>query len=154
MRAEPYRDSIHIAAEPAVVFTYFIEADALIRWLGDSAVLEPRPGGRFTVFVGESAIEGRYVELDPPRRLVISWGRGASAKFPPESSVLEVTLTPEDGGTRVEIVHSGLPDFEATKHAAGWRYYLTRLAVAAGEVQPLCTRPDAPACTTGGVAAG
>jgi len=106
--------------------------------MGERAVLDPRPGGEFTLFFGSNAVRGRYLELDRPRRLVISWGRGGSAEFPPEASTLEVTLEPEGDGTRVSIVHSGLPEPEAPKHAAGWRSYLVRLAaVAPGGERPL-----------------
>lgn len=129
MGAEPYRDSIHIAAAPEVVFEYFTNPRALARWLGDRAILDPRPGGRFVVFFGDKSVQGRYLELDPPRRLVISWGREGSPSFPPGTSTLEVTFRPEAGGTRVAIVHSGLPDTEAPRHALGWRHYLGRLSV-------------------------
>lgn len=44
MTSEPYRGSIHIAAEPHAVFEYFVNPGALIRWMGDEAVLDPRPG--------------------------------------------------------------------------------------------------------------
>lgn len=118
-------------AEPRVVFDYWIRPDAVVRWMGDRAILDPRPGGQFTLFFGNVSVEGRYVELDPPRRLVITWGRGGSQEFPPHASTLEVTLAPEGGGTRVSIVHSGLPDLEAPPHAEGWRYYLPRLGTLA-----------------------
>jgi len=134
--AEPYRDAIHIAAEPEVVFDYFTNAGALARWMGDRAVVDPRPGGQFTIFFGDRRVEGRYVELDRPRRLVISWGRAGSRSFPPGSSVLEVTLTARDGGTLVAIAHSGLPGAERHRHALGWRHYLARLALAAAGGDP------------------
>jgi uncharacterized protein YndB with AHSA1/START domain len=133
MAADPYRDSIYINAEPSVVFDYFTKAEALARWMGDRAILDPRPGGQFIVFFEARAVEGRYVELDAPTRLVISWGRAGSRELAPESSTLEVTLRREGTGTRVDIVHSGLPESEAPRHALGWRHYLSRLArVAAG----------------------
>lgn len=144
MPAEPYRDSILIEAEPAVVFDYFTKPEALVRWMRDRAILDPRPGGRFTLFFDDRAVEGRYVEIDRPRRLVISWGRSGSRELPPHSSTLEVTLTPEAGGTRVAIVHTGLPASEAQRHALGWRYYLARLVVvgAGGNVEPHRTPPE------------
>ncbi len=129
MVAEPYRDSIHIEAEPEVVFDYFTKPEALIRWMGDRAVLDPRPGGEFTIYMGDKRIEGRYVELDRPRRLVIKWGRRGSREMPPESSTLEVLFAREGDGTRVSIIHSGLPTSEAARHQLGWRHYLRRLAV-------------------------
>jgi len=142
--AEEFRDSIHIEAEPTVVFDYFTVPEALVRWIGDDAILDPRPGGQFTLFFGDRAVEGRYVEIDRPRRLVISWGRGGSKTLPPEASTLEVTLTPEAGGTRVAIVHSGLPAFETRRHTLGWRHYLGRLTIVAagGTVEPHRAPPE------------
>ncbi len=144
MAAEPFRDAVFIEATPEEVFTHFTEPEALASWMGDRAVLEPRPGGMFVVFFEERTVEGRYLELDPPRRLVISWGRAGSAEFPPGSSRLEVTLRAEGGGTWVEVVHSGLPEQEAGRHALGWRHYLSRLArTATGEpVEPHRTPPS------------
>ena len=133
MTGTSYRDSIYIDAEPRVVFEYFVDPAALVQWMGDRAILDARPGGRFILFFDERAVEGRYVEIDPPRRVVITWGRARSATFPPGASTLVVTLTPEGRGTRVAIVHSGLPNDELDRHVAGWRHYLMRLAlVAAG----------------------
>jgi len=130
--AEPYRDTIYIAALPEVVFEYFTKPEALVLWMGDSAVLDPRAGGEFTLHFGERCVEGRYLEVDVPRRLVISWGRRGSSSFPPQTSTLEVLLSQEGEGTRVSIVHSGLPDSETTRHALGWRHYLARLGVVSG----------------------
>jgi uncharacterized protein YndB with AHSA1/START domain len=128
-----YRGSIHIAAEPEFIYNYFIKPEALVRWMGDHAILDPRPSGRFTLVLGDRTVEGQYVELDPPHRLVITWGRRGSPTFPPGSSRLEVTFTPEHGGTRVSIVHTGLPASERPRHSLGWQHYLARLAaVAAG----------------------
>lgn len=136
MTSEPYRGSIHIAAEPHAVFEYFVNPGALIRWMGDEAVLDPRPGGQFTLVIGDRTVEGRYLHVEPPRRVVISWGRRGSLKLPPQASILEVDLTEEDGGTRVTIVHSGLPDSELTRHELGWQHYSRRLQIAAGGGDP------------------
>ena len=131
MEAEPYRDSIYIAAAPEAVFDYFIRPELLVRWMGDEAVLEPRPGGLFRLVIGPRTVEGRYVSVDRPHRVVISWGRRGSRQLPPGKSVLEVNLAAEAGGTRVSVVHSGLPDSERPRHALGWRHYLDRLKLAA-----------------------
>ena len=136
MAAEVYRDSVYIDAEPDFVYAYFIKPEALARWMGDRAILDPRPGGRFTLVFGDRTVEGHYVELEPPGRLVITWGRVGSATFPPASSTLVVTFTPEGRGTRVSIVHTGLPAREAPRHARGWQHYLARLARAAAGREP------------------
>jgi uncharacterized protein YndB with AHSA1/START domain len=125
--AEPYRDSIFIEAEAELVFDYFVKPEALVRWMGDRAVLDPRPGGEFTLYIGDRCVEGRYVEVDRPRRIVITWGRRGSHEIPPSSSTLEVSFLAEDNGTRVSIVHTGLPVSEIDRHSLGWRHYLGRL---------------------------
>ncbi len=136
MAAEPYQGSIFIAADPETVFEYFIKAEALVRWLGDAAVLEPYPGGRFSVAFGPRTVEGRYLELDRPRRVVISWGRVGSRELLPGASRLEVDIRPEHNGSRVSIVHSGLPDTERPRHVLGWQHYLVRLIEAAEGAVP------------------
>lgn len=136
MAAEPYRDSILIAAEPDLVFEYFTKPEALVRWMGDRAVLDPRPGGEFTLYFGDRCVEGRYLEIDRPRRLVIGWGRRGSKHFPPSTSTLEVLLVPEDRGTRVHVVHHGLPESEVPRHALGWRHYLARLQILGAGREP------------------
>lgn len=137
MTADPYVDSIHIDADPDVVFDHFTDAGALANWMGDKARVDPRPGGEFSLFFGERCVEGAYVVVERPRRVVISWGRRGSSSFPPATSRLEVVLSPERGGTRVSITHSGLPEVEAQRHALGWQHYLARLsAVAAGADVP------------------
>ncbi len=142
--AEPYRDSIFIDAEPELVFDYFTKPEALVRWMGDRALLDPRPGGEFTLYFGDRCVEGHYVEIDRPRRLVITWGRRGSREMPPFSSTLEVSFVAEGGGTRVDIVHRGLPETEARRHALGWKHYLPRLQ-RAGEgrtPEPHVTPPE------------
>lgn len=133
MGAEVFEGTIFVDAAPEEVFVYFTEPEALAAWMGDRANVEPRPGGRFVLHFEDRVVEGRYVAVDFPRRVVITWGRHGSVRLPPGGSTLEVTLTPEGDGTRVTVVHDGLPPVERTLHAAGWAHYLPRLAaVAAG----------------------
>ena len=136
MAADPYRDSIYVAAPPDVVFDYFTQPDALVQWMGDRAVLDPRPGGEFTLYFEDRCVEGRYAEIDRPRRLVITWGRRGSREMPSFSSTLEVSFAPEAGGTRVSIVHHGLPLSEAARHALGWQHYLGRLQILGSGQKP------------------
>lgn len=56
------------------MFEYFTRPEAIVRWMGDYAVLDPRSGGEFTLDINGVPVRGRYVEVDPPQRLVISWG--------------------------------------------------------------------------------
>ena len=76
-------------------------------------------------------MRGRYLHLDPPHRLLISWGYAGSGRLPPEASTVEIRLTADGGGTRVDLEHRGLPRGERPGHASGWKHYLGRLKPAA-----------------------
>jgi uncharacterized protein YndB with AHSA1/START domain len=128
--ADAIEHDVFIAAEPERVFRYFTRVEDLVRWMGDFAVLDPRPGGEFTVDINGVPVRGRYLELDPPRRLLISWGHAGSDVLPPGASTVEITLVAERGGTTVRLSHRDLPAQEAQVHAAGWPHFLERLAVA------------------------
>jgi len=134
--AEPYATSVHIAAPPEAVFPYLTQADQLVRWMGQHAVLDPEPGGEFAVDVNGMPVRGRYLELDPPHRVVMSWGIAGSDELPPGSTTVEVTLRPVDGGTLLELVHRDLPEHQAERHAIGWGHFVPRLALAGAGDDP------------------
>jgi uncharacterized protein YndB with AHSA1/START domain len=132
MTTEPVIATIVIDAPPERVFQYFTRPAFLLRWMGEHAVLDPSPGGEFSVDIRGVPVRGRYLEVDPPTRLLISWGHAGSDRLPPGASVLEVRLQPTGDATTVTVIHSGLPEPEATNHRQGWHYFLSRLATATG----------------------
>jgi uncharacterized protein YndB with AHSA1/START domain len=131
---------IHEIALPVPVervFEMFTDPRQLVRWIGISADLEPQPGGRFRFeIVPGQFCEGQYVIIDPPGRLVFTWGwTDPGFGLPPGTSRVEVTLTRSgDDGTRLRLVHTGLAGDLGLLHEDGWSRFLARLAaVAAGE---------------------
>lgn len=131
MAADTVTTSVFIDAAPRDVFGYFASADEIVRWMGDRAVLDPRPGGEFSVDIRGVPVRGRFLELEPPNRLLISWGYANSEQLPAGASTVEITLTECNGGTVVHVEHAGLPASERGGHDIGWRHYLARLVVAA-----------------------
>ena len=133
---------IEIAASPETVWEFLVDPEKAVLWMGLAASFDPRPGGLYQVEVipGHTA-RGEFVELDPPRRLVYTWGweptHESAATVPPGSTTVEVELTPRGAGTAVRFVHSGLPsEVSAESHAHGWDHYLERLAVAGAGGDP------------------
>lgn len=132
-----------IAARPETVWEFLVDPAKAERWMGTRVVLDPRPGGEYRVDVipGHTA-SGAVVELDPPRRLVFTWGwepgaDGAAATVPPGSSTVEIELEPDGDGTRLRFTHGNLPTADsATQHTVGWDHYLPRLVTAAGGDDP------------------
>jgi len=125
---------VRIAARPETVFDFWVDPTKLVRWMGKIATLEPRPGGTFRVdYNGHDVVGGEFVEVDRPRRLVLTWGWEAEGDpTPPGASRVEVELEPDgDGGTLLVLRHSRLTPEAGASHSEGWDYFLPRLADAA-----------------------
>jgi uncharacterized protein YndB with AHSA1/START domain len=122
---------IRIQADPATVFAYFTDEKRHVLWLGKQASLDPRPGGVYRCVVNETAtIVGEYVEVEPPYRVVFTWGFAGNQAVPPGSSTVTVTLVPDGAGTVLTLVHTGLPHPALDAHNSGWHGYLNDLAKA------------------------
>ena len=120
---------VRLPVPPAVAWTYWTDPERIVRWMGSRATLEARPGGTVRVEYGNGAVMlGEVVELDPPRRLVLTWGWEDPAEIVrPGESRVEVTFEGTAGGTLVRVRHLGLPESEGAGHAEGWDYFLGRL---------------------------
>jgi len=123
---------VRIDATPETVFGFFVAPAKMARWKGRKAQLDARPGGIYRVEINDQAVaRGEYVEVDPPRRVVFTWGWEGGHPVAPGSSTVEVDLTPDGEGTMLRLTHRGLPDDEIEQHAHGWDHFLPRLEVAA-----------------------
>ncbi|MEO8289400.1 MAG: SRPBCC domain-containing protein [Gaiellaceae bacterium] len=129
---------IRIAAQPDTVFEFFVDPEKMTQWKGRQAELDPRPGGIYRVDISDMAVaRGEYVEVDPPNRVVFTWGwEGISNPVPPGSSRVEIDLVPDGDGTIVRLRHLDLPEDERAIHGQGWEHFLARLAKAAAGEDP------------------
>jgi uncharacterized protein YndB with AHSA1/START domain len=120
---------ITIAARPETVFRLLTDPKEYVRWKGKLAQLEPRADGRFHVdFMNDKdVVDGRFVEVIPSRRVVFTWGWEGNPVVPPGSSTVEIDLEPDGQGTRLRLVHRGLPQEAVPTHAEGWDFFLPRL---------------------------
>ena len=120
---------IWIDAPPEKVYRYLVERDLAASWMGDESWNDPRPGGVFRLNIRGHVTSGEFVELDPPRRVVYTWGwEGDDQIHPPGTTTVEWQLEPEGGGTRVRLRHSGLTDTGVETHGEGWDQFLPALA--------------------------
>jgi uncharacterized protein YndB with AHSA1/START domain len=121
-----------IEAPPATVWRYLTESDHWAEWHGDSAELEARAGGIFSLHMenGMNA-RGQFTELIPFERIQFTWGWVDRPGIPPGSTIVDIALTEEAGGTRLTLTHRNLPADEAAAHRQGWERFLPRMAAAA-----------------------
>ena len=139
-------------APAAAVFAAWTSADALRRWWPagpgwDTPVAEVdvRVGGRLRLVMrnpdgAEFGGEGRYVEIDPPDRLVFTWQWDPGLPEVGEGvQRVEVTFAENsDLTTTVVLVNHGLTEAEEQSHREGWLLSFDNLdqALAEGAAVP------------------
>jgi uncharacterized protein YndB with AHSA1/START domain len=122
MTIAPIRKTVSVAASPERVFALF--TGHMGAWwpkgmtIGASpaveVLIEPHAGGRWFERSEDKAETnwGRVLDWDPPRRLLLAWQIDATWAFDPSfETELELTFTPEAGGTRVDMEHRNLERF-------------------------------------------
>ena len=125
----------HFSASPEVIYRAWLDSAGHSAFTNSKAKVDARVGGVFTAY--EGYISGVTTELVENERIVQRW---RATDFPggyPDSKV-ELTLTPQSGGTRLSLRHSSVPMANAKSYASGWhehywqplRAYLAGLASA------------------------
>ena len=107
--------------------------------MGTEATAEPHSGGLYLVNVTgkQTSHAAGSRRSSPVHRLAYSFGWEGRENVPPESSLIEIDLIDQQGGTLLRMTHSGLCVAQAcTSHEEGWTHYLGRLAVAAAGGDP------------------
>jgi uncharacterized protein YndB with AHSA1/START domain len=133
------RRETHIAAPPATVFAFLTDPEKIISWMGTEAKTEMHPGGLYLLkgVNGRRVARGAFREVVPVHRLAYSFGWEDSDVVTPGSSLVEIDLIDQDGGTLLRMTHSGLPnEAKCEGHDKGWAHYLGRLAMAAAGQNP------------------
>jgi len=120
--------SVRIAAPPGVVFPYFTSPVLITQWIAERADLDAQPGGVFSIDVRGNPARGTFIEVDPPHRVVFTWGIEGDAGLPPGSSFVEVVLEGDVDDTIVTLTHHGLPEAYRASHQEGWTEFLGVLA--------------------------
>jgi uncharacterized protein YndB with AHSA1/START domain len=138
-----------IAASPDVLFAAWLDPASVAAWLRPGGVshtiarIDPVVGGSFQFDMHEPVNEsqprdcgttasnnvyehhGKYLEIDPPRRLVFTW---ASPATQGRDTLVTVEFTVMGGLTEVSITHEQLPENMLAAHTQGWTDGLELLA--------------------------
>lgn len=130
-----------IKASPEKIYKAFTDADLYTAWLppngfvGKVHAMDARVGGHFRMSFytatksWENTFGGTYLELVPNKRIV------HTDKFETDDPSMQgemrvtITLTPQDGGTLLEVLQEGIPAGPAASGAPyGWAQSLDKLA--------------------------
>lgn len=121
-------------ASPARVFAAFTETAQLAQWYGPEGMTtevfenDVRPGGRYALVMrggdGEYHLSGAYEEIDPPKKLVMTW----KWKTGEITSRVLIELIPEGEKTHLRLTHSGFAEAsDAAAHKQGWTSSMNEL---------------------------
>ena len=73
-----------VKGAPETVFEYFTDPEKYSRWQGVEAELDARPGGIFKVTTAPDVrARGKYVAVEPPRRILLTWDSRAPGRRSP-----------------------------------------------------------------------
>jgi uncharacterized protein YndB with AHSA1/START domain len=133
------------------VFEAWIDPELLRQWLtgwrgpGPHAEVDARVGGEFRITTtsriakvlgpmagrtGYAHMIGRYVEIDPPQRLVftLGWEDVPTIHMGREASTVTVEFNEKGEGTEVVLTHEKQPNRRIRAyHSIGWRASLRKL---------------------------
>jgi uncharacterized protein YndB with AHSA1/START domain len=125
--------TVDIASPPERVFRA-LSSKEICEWWGAEGLYrttgwtgDVRVGGRWRASgVGadghEFAVEGEYLEVDPPRKLAHTWKPDWDGGKP---TTVKYRLEAVDGGTRVTVRHEGFDSAESCAgHSTGWERVL------------------------------
>jgi uncharacterized protein YndB with AHSA1/START domain len=105
--------------DPTLTREYFYGTDILSDWT---------PGSRWTSESdGNVSLEGKVVEIDPPRRLVQTFhvhDDDPAASEDPSTVTWELTPLPDGRGTRLQLVHTGQGEATMAYTDGGWEFIL------------------------------
>lgn len=147
VKTEPGADPIivegYFAASPEAVFRAWTDPDTVVKWFGPnpgsalSAEIELQIGGFWRIVLfddGETTMgfEGRYLEIEHNRRLVLSWAKFtdnvSQVPMVRQMSRVEINLEPNGDGTDMRVVHSAIEDPELRiGFSGGWQHGLENL---------------------------
>lgn len=90
--------------------------------MADKLLLDPKVDGFFYWSIQGTPHYGRFTEVKRPARIRHTWMSPNTSGL---ESIVTVTFKKEGIGTRMTLVHSGLPDTDGGRsHAKGWNYFL------------------------------
>ena len=134
---------VEIDAPRDVVWRIVTEARQLAGWLSDEAEIDLRPGGAMLLtWHGHGVYRARVERVEPPHTFAFRWVlRDGEEPVEGGSTLVVMTLTPTEAGTRLKVVESGFSDLiwpeperarYAGQNADGWIRELDELRAYAG----------------------
>ena len=122
-------------ASPARVFEAWTDPDLAARWLftgadseGHTTEIDLKVGGRWEIVDRRGGVDyraiGEYLEIEPPRRLVFSFGM---PQFSEALTTVTVEIEADGDGARMTLTQAGLQAEAVAALEQGWGHMFDAL---------------------------
>lgn len=127
--------SRHVNASPKTLYDAWLDPRMLVQFMiagqGMScprAQTDPKVGGRYEIIMNDGSKDiphtGEYLVLEPHSRIAFTW----FSPFAEHGTEVQISFTPEDGGTLVELTHLKFRTEDSRNgHKMGWNAILDQL---------------------------
>ncbi|MCB9639947.1 MAG: SRPBCC domain-containing protein [Myxococcales bacterium] len=118
MATESTQVEFFIPASPEEIFRSWLSSEGHTNMTGGKASIFATVGEPFSAWGGY--IQGENLELVPAKKIVQHWRTADFAASDADSRV-EIILTELEGGTKIEIFHTEIPEGQGPKYHQGWK---------------------------------
>jgi activator of HSP90 ATPase len=106
---------------PAKLYELFVDSAKHTAATGAPAKISRKVGGSWTAFGG--MLLGRNLVLIPNRMIVQTWRSSEWKKKDPDSILVVSFEKSAAGGTKVDLIHIGVPEYDHAGVTQGWIQY-------------------------------
>ena len=103
---------------PDKLYLDWLSSSAHSAFTGSPASIDASINGSFSAWDGY--IWGKTLELHPSSRIVQSWRTTEFPQGAPDSQI-ELLFEPVEGGTKLTLIHTIIPDGQADQYEEGWQ---------------------------------
>ena len=118
--------TVTFQAKPHVIYEMLIDSAEHARFTGAEASISREVGGEFTAYSG--ALTGTNIELVQDAKIVQSWRAGSDDWPRDHYSTVTFLLEEAEGGTRLTLTQTGVPEQSYADINQGWLdYYWSKM---------------------------
>jgi uncharacterized protein YndB with AHSA1/START domain len=126
--------TVLIRARRDTVFRYFTDSRRWADWWGAGSRIDPEVGGSVLVrYPNGVEAGGEVLAIEPPVRIVFSYGYASGRPIPLGASRVTVELDEVADGTLLRLRHELADAGVRDQHVQGWRYQLSLFANAVAD---------------------
>ena len=114
------QQSVEFDAKPETLYEMYMDSKQHSDATGAPAKVSRKAGGAFTAFGGQ--LKGQNLLLIPNKMIVQSW-RAEMWKASDQDSILVIRFNKTKTGSRVDLAHVNVPEYDHQGVTDGWRHY-------------------------------